>query len=643
MNVKNLSVANRLHLLCGLVVVSCLGIGAAVHANSESQESALDDERDANDMALKAEKLTSATLNLRRLEKDFLLHRDLKSSEEFDDYAADMDALIYSIANIDPNIADLRANFESYRDTVDEIVEMYTTIGLTANEGLEGELRNAVHAAETTLSNLESDPLLVKMLMMRRHEKDFIMRGDPKYIDRLDARVEEFSTLLSASDIPAEQRQLIEKNIADYQFDFHIFAKNRLELLETLEEVEHNFSELGASIRGLKMNAERFAMDSIEASERDRERAAWMVFLLIAAISIVATTMTTLISRSIRRPLLNMTADLKAMSGLSARTDAQGGNELDAMQQVLVVLKTEREEADRLRIQNDRVEERARVMRKAERLQIVEELESKVGKLIQSVTNSTDMLVHTSRTLSNDAADSGTEAKNAEASAGAMTDAVASMSQATQELSASIDEIFRQASQSKSTGVQAVTDTERLNNTVQNLRESVTEIFDVVSLINDIAEQTNLLSLNATIEAARAGAAGRGFAVVATEVKQLADQTARSTTSVTQRIDAIRAAVEEASGAIQGVVSHIGDMSNMAESIVDAVETQKVATADIAERAALSTRNSNDVSLSLNAMNATVTRTYDHAQGVQKAAKDLSSDAHALENDAHAFFEKLRS
>lgn len=70
------------------------------------------------------------------------------------------------------------------------------------------------------------------------------------------------------------------------------------------------------------------------------------------------------------------------------------------------------------------------------------------------------------------------------------------------------------------------------------------KIGDIISEIEGIASQTNLLSLNAAIEAARAGDAGRGFAVVADQIRNLAEQCAKSAVNTRELIEGSIAEVD---------------------------------------------------------------------------------------------------
>ena len=102
------------------------------------------------------------------------------------------------------------------------------------------------------------------------------------------------------------------------------------------------------------------------------------------------------------------------------------------------------------------------------------------------------------------------------------------------------------------------------------IKQSSKKIADIISVIDEIAFQTNILALNAAVEAARAGEQGRGFAVVATEVRNLAQRSAKAAKEIKgligESVDKVNDGeqlVGESGRALQDIVKAVTKVSDL--------------------------------------------------------------------------------
>jgi methyl-accepting chemotaxis protein len=195
---------------------------------------------------------------------------------------------------------------------------------------------------------------------------------------------------------------------------------------------------------------------------------------------------------------------------------------------------------------------------------------------------------------------------------------------ATEQLSATIEEMHTQTAASAKMTYEAVSHSKQTNANIHVLSQAVEKIGSVVGLIAEIAAQTNLLALNATIEAARAGEMGKGFAVVASEVKSLAVQTAKATADIGQQISLIQEAMRRSIGEITSTGETIANISAVAETVAETASQQANTTNEIAKNINGAATNATTVADALKTVEDTIRRTQETTKLVLSFSGDLA-------------------
>ena len=213
---------------------------------------------------------------------------------------------------------------------------------------------------------------------------------------------------------------------------------------------------------------------------------------------------------------------------------------------------------------------------------------AKLRQVMATIDGSASALAGSARRLSavagqiaSSAEQTSTQSGAVSATADEVSRSVDSLSAGGEQMGASIREIAQNAAEAARVASEAVDLAGATSQTMNKLDGSSAEIGNVIKVITSIAEQTNLLALNATIEAARAGESGKGFAVVATEVKDLAQETARATEDISRRVEAIQSDTNSAVAAISEIERVIARISDFQTTIASAVEQQTATTAEM--------------------------------------------------------------
>lgn len=559
--------------------------------------------------------MNNLMLQLRRNEKDFLARNDPKYQEQFQqNYQSllntneNLKQLLVAIGYSDLQAANqLVSVFTEYNQSFKALASIKQELGLTPTSGLYGSLREAVHQAEEIVKAQNDNKLLAEILMLRRREKDFMLRSDTKYLKSFDDDLAKFNISLNQTSLSSSTQANVNTAMQNYASQFKLFAQKSQQLgldpksgkLGKLRETIHKSEGL------LKQKSDElnlFIEKQVSAANQTYIiLSGFLVSLMMGLIFVCY--------RSVYDPLktLSMTMNrANAEKDLSIRSLMSGKHEIAQLASVFDLM----------------MASFAEVLEKID--QASEQVSSASSELSQINHTSTENIREQQQLI-----------EQVATAMNQMTVSVQDVSQNVAETSESADDAYHETNTGKQTVERTESSIEALVEKIQHAKSVLDEldrdsddVSKVMEVIRGVAEQTNLLALNAAIEAARAGEQGRGFAVVADEVRSLAGTTQQSTEEINQIIERLqnnsKLAVnvmeqsqkqvtetiehaQTAGNALTNVITKVDQINNMSTQIASAASEQNSVAEEINQkivfindRAIENTTNSEQTSIASN-------------------------------------------
>ncbi|CVI55667.1 HAMP domain-containing methyl-accepting chemotaxis protein [Agrobacterium leguminum] len=575
--------------------------------------------------------LVDALHESRLNQKDFLLSRDMNSVAQFDQT---MGKVEQSVASLGGGAApQTRAKLEAlaqgvvaYGDRMKALVAKNAELGLTPAEGLEGAMRNGVHSIEKLIDVVANAEIRASMLMMRRHEKDFILRRDEAYVAKHAAEVETFKALVKLEYRPGAERQRIMDALEIYTASFRFYAQAVLEEEKARETVASAYNALLPAVAEIstiyRQEREASALENSAAADRTVSIVVGLIALTVASLFAGVY----LIGRSITRPATAITGAMRRLAEGETEFAVPGlhrRDEFGAMAHALEIFRQaaiakielemqalaarQQAEAEKARFQREaETEAQARLMQATTGLAAAlrrladgdlsfelnepfapdfEALRHDLNRTIRQLDAAMSGVVQSSvaidggsQEISQSAADL---ARRTEQQAASLEETAAALDELTANIRISAERAVEARAVAHSTDEDASRTADLVVDTImamEKIEQSSGRIGNIISVIDEIAFQTNLLALNAGVEAARAGEAGRGFAVVAQEVRELAQRSAKAAAEIKVLIHASGTEVKDGARFVRETGAALSRIGGSVKTINDHIEAIAAAT-----------------------------------------------------------------
>jgi len=589
---RDLSIKFKLALIIALATIFLLIIGIYTFSSFKKVQR-------LNQLSESLHNINEKALELRKNEKDFML-RDLfdanyfktRESKYISSIKSNLTIIIQVLDslknskdinrfNLNPDISALIDVFILYETKLQNIENDILKKGYL-EYGIIGDLRAAARKAEQSIKQLNNqNDLMVHLLMLRRHEKDYLLRKDTAYHLQFNSEYKSFIVDINhKTNISATQKQEIIKSLDDYQSSFTkaIATDNVI----GLNENQGLTKELRDAAHKIQPEVSKMLFTVKDNSQSDINATIRNVVLLIVFIIVFLLFVVSSINKTITDSMNTAQAAVNEISqgNLNISVDVISKDEMGTLLSNLL------------------------------------SMNQKLRDIIENINSGANNIVSASQQLSS-ASQQVSQGANEQASS------IEEVSSSVEEMVSNIQQSTDNANQTGRISTILIDGVNSVSLASVSSLKSIQEIATKITIITDIAFQTNILALNAAVEAARAGEHGKGFAVVAAEVRKLAERS--------------KFAANDINILSKSCVSSTENTKNLIDKLVPEIEKTIKLIAEIAASSNEQNSGADQINGAIQQLNQVTQQNAAASEEMATSAEELASQAEILK-DSITFF-----